>query len=126
MNAASDVLQLPLAKIGEFYRQLLSNLFIGGSRNADASGLTDCLQASGHVHAVAENVITVDQNVAKIDPDAENDTAINRYGGIAGEHATLYHNGAGHRVHDTSELYEEAITSGLHDATSMTVDRRIN
>jgi len=34
-------------------------------------------------------------------------------------HPTLHFHGAAKRVHDTSELHEEAVSSGLHDPTTV-------
>ena len=42
-------------------------------RHADAAWFRKTLQTCRHVHAVTENVATIDNDVAKIDADAELD-----------------------------------------------------
>jgi len=66
-----DVLDPLLTAEIEFGIELAANMIIGGAGDDDAAGLRQALQAVCDVHAVAVNVVTLDDHVAKIDADAE-------------------------------------------------------
>src|SRR3712207_8106840 len=49
--------------------------------------LGDSLQARGHVDAVPEDVVALDDDIADVDADAEGDAPVRRRRGIAFPHA---------------------------------------
>ena len=85
-DGARDVLHRLLAEIGEGQRQLVPDLLVGRARDADAAGLAQRLQPGGDVDAVAENVVAVDDDVADIDADAEDDLLVFGNGRVAARH----------------------------------------
>ena len=72
----SDVLEVLLAQIGELDIDFAADLIIGRSRDADATGFGDACQPCRDIDAVAENVVTLDQDVAEVDPDPEGDALV--------------------------------------------------
>ena len=75
---AGDVLQILLAHIRDGDFELAADLFVGGGREADAAGLRDAFQTRSDVDAVAEDVVTVGEDVTDIDADAELQPPIER------------------------------------------------
>ena len=75
---AGDVLQILLAHIHDGDFELAADLFVGGGREADAAGLRDAFQTRSDVDAVAEDVVTVGEDVTDIDADAELQPPIER------------------------------------------------
>ena len=66
-----DVFDLLFAEIREYDRQLVANLVAHYRRDTDCTGLGECFQPGGDVDPLAEQVSTVDHNVADMDADAE-------------------------------------------------------
>ena len=75
---AGDVLQILLAHIGDGELDFAPDLLIGCGREADAAGLRDAFQTRSDVDAVAEDVVTVGEDVTDIDADAELQPPIER------------------------------------------------
>jgi hypothetical protein len=71
-----QVLDALLAEILEFHAEPVAGLIADRARDADAAGLGELLQARGHVHAVAEDVVVLADHVAQVDADAEADLAV--------------------------------------------------
>ena len=64
----------------------------------------------------------VDDDVANIDTDAENNALVLRYVGIAGDHAALDHDRAGDRIDHTCVFDENSISGRLYDTAMMASD----
>src|SRR6516165_5016727 len=89
-DRSGDVLEGLLAKVSEIDRDLAANLLVGGRRDADAPRLSDPLKPSRDVDAITENIVAVDQNVAKVDPNPKQHTPV-----LSGAAVPLGH----HRLH---------------------------
>ena len=72
-------------------------------------GLRQALQPRRHVHAIAEDVITVDDDVVDIDADAKLDPLLQWHVGIAFGHPALDIKSTAHRVHDAAKLSQQPI-----------------
>ena len=68
-----DVLQLLLAVVDKADIDPAFGILLDAGRHADAARLGQALEARSHVHAVAENVVVLDDDVADMDADAELD-----------------------------------------------------
>jgi hypothetical protein len=77
-----DVLDLVLAHVLEREGELVAHLVAHHVADADATRLRQGFQPSGNVDAVAEDVLPIDDDVAKIDADAEIDARFGRHIGI--------------------------------------------
>src|SRR5215471_11825766 len=71
LDRAGDVLEMAWAKPLESEGQLLEQMVMRLARDVDPAGLGDGLEPGGDVHAVTIDVITVDNDIAKIDADAK-------------------------------------------------------
>ncbi|WP_442893329.1 hypothetical protein [Bradyrhizobium sp.] len=110
-----DVLELPFAYILEGDIEFAPNLPARVLRDAYATGLRQSLQARCHVHAIAENVTSINDDVADIDANAELDPLLIGYPGIAPGHSALNVESATHCVHDTDKPSQHPVPGVLDD-----------
>src|SRR5262245_31757443 len=73
-----DVLEDLLAKISKIERDLATDVFASGSRDADATGLSDPLKPRRDVDAIPENVVSLIRMSPTINPDPEQHAAVCR------------------------------------------------
>jgi hypothetical protein len=106
-----------LAEIVERSFDLALDLIMDHRRDVHLPGVAQAFEASGHVHAVAVDVILIHDDVAEIDTDVQFDPVTLWHFLVAPGKATLDLGRALGRVHRTRELDQHAITSGLDDAT---------
>src|SRR5207244_3557887 len=88
-NGPGDVLDLLLAEIGKSQWQLVADLIARDLRDAEATRFADRLEPRRDVHAVAENIIAVDNDVANIDADAQDEAFVFLYSGDSLVHHDL-------------------------------------
>src|ERR1700683_1426166 len=107
-NWSVDVLDADLAAILEVNADAVADAFIDDRGDANASRLGEWLKPRGDVDAVAVNVLALNNDIAKIDADAQHDrgrcaTRLGRQGGRALDsqrtvhgidHAAEFDNGA--------------------------------
>ena len=86
------------------------------ARDAEAAGLAQRLKPRRDVHAVAKDIVAVDDDVADIDANAEDDTLVLRHRPVARDHAALDADSAADGIDDAGELHQHAVTCGLDDA----------
>ena len=72
-NRIGDVLQVLLAQTGKADIHLVHRVIERGAGDANTAGLGHRLQTRGDVHAVAIDVVSLDDDVAEIDADAKPD-----------------------------------------------------
>ena len=77
-------------------------------------------------NAVAGNVVSVTDYVAKIDPDAEDDPPILIDLRIALDHCPLHFGRAAHRVNDAGEFRQQPIAGCFDNSAVMLVDLGID
>jgi hypothetical protein len=114
-----NVLELLLPSILEIYIQLIADLVIRGVPNANSTGLRYPLQPSRYIHTIAEQILTLDDDVTEIDACAEVDPLLGREIGIPADHPVLDIKGTPNRVHNGGKLDENAVACGFHDAAAM-------
>jgi len=96
-------------------------------READRAGLGDSFQACGNIDTVAHQVaVALLDHIANMNANAEFDTAIFRYAGVAVDHRVLHLNGATHGVDHAAELDESSIAGPFEHAPIMYGDGRID
>src|SRR5207248_3328093 len=86
---------------------------IGRPGAADAAGLRQPLQPRGYIDAIAEDVMLLNDHVAKVHSDAECDAFVLGRFGIALGHPALDLHGAAHRINDAWEFSEQAVAGIL-------------
>ena len=126
MHRVRNILHGLLASVGKGERHLIAHLLIGRAGDANAAGLSNPLQPCGNVHAVTEDVATIDDDVADIDADAKLDPLLMWHVGVALRHATLNIDGTAHRVHDAVELGQQPIAGVLDDPPTVLRDLGID
>ena len=114
-----DVLELPFAYILEGDIELAPNLPVRVIRDANAAGLRQSLQTRRHIHAVAENVTSIDDDVADIDAHAELDALLIWHPGIALGHPALDIKSAAHCVHYAAKLSQHPVSGVLDDPATV-------
>ncbi len=94
--------------------------------DADAARLGQRFEPRGNVDAVAENVVAVDDDVADIDADPENDPLVVRDVRIAPQHRALHFHGKRDSIDHAGEFEQHAVAGGLDDAAVMLRYRRVD
>jgi hypothetical protein len=120
-----DILDLLLAKILEGVIELVADVIAHHSADADTARFGEGLQSCRDIHAVAEDVVLLDNHVAEVDADAESDTLVLGRFGIAFRHAALDLHGAAHGINDARKLCQEAVAGILYDTASVLLDLRL-
>ena len=78
--------------------------------------LLSVIEARRHVHAVAQDVVAVDDDLAQIDADTVGDAALGGHVRLALGHAPLHRDRAQDRVDRAAKLDQEPVAGGLDDA----------
>jgi hypothetical protein len=117
-----DVFDALITKVPERERKPVADMVAYRARDADTARFGQPFEPCRDIHAVAENVNALDNNVAEIDPDAEADPLVFGNVALAIEHAALHLGGAAHRIHYARELSEQPVASRLHNAAAMLAD----
>src|SRR4249920_1541868 len=118
-NGTGDVFDRVLAKIGEGQPQLIANLFVGGPRNTYAAGLAKRLEASSDIDAIAEDVVTVNNNIADVHSDAKDNLFGCGHRSIPCQHALLDR----HRA--SRKFEEQPVTGSLDESPTAYLDGRV-
>src|SRR6202022_1945882 len=119
MHRVRNILHGLLASVPKGERHLIAHLLIGRAGDADATGLRNPLQPCGYVHAVAEDVATINDDVADIDPNAKLDPLPLRHICVALHHATLNIKSTAHGVDHAAELGQHSITGVLDNTAAV-------
>jgi hypothetical protein len=114
-----------LAHVFERKGELVAHLIAHDPADADPARLGQSFQPCRYIDTVTEDVATVFDNVADIDPHAELDAAIGRHIGVSLRHLALHLDGATHRVNDAGEFDQEPVAGGLDDAPAVLFYLRI-
>jgi hypothetical protein len=108
----------------ELRGQFPTHLAVGTVGERNTAGFGNLLQPRGQVHAVAIQVVAVDDHITQIDPDAILDAVLGALLEIGGRDGGLYHNSPFSRVHDARELREQPIADDLDDTAAVFLDLR--
>jgi hypothetical protein len=92
----------------------------------DMRWVSEGFETRSDVHAVAEDVVAVDDDIPDIDTDAEGDPLLDRQTGLTGGHAALHVERASHGIDRACELDQHPVTGRLDDAPTMLGDFRID
>ncbi len=121
-----DVLDLLLAEVLVAEAEDALDLLVDGPGDADPARFGQALEAGRHVHAVAVDVLALDDDLAEIDADAEVDLAVVRDTGVARGHRLLNLDGRLDGLGDAVELGQESVAGGLDDAAAVFLDLRVD
>ncbi len=104
---------------------MLTDLVEYGARNADFGGSGERLQPGRNVDPVTEKIIAVDNDIAQVDADAEEHSAMLGYVAIAIIDVLLNGNSAAHRLHGATKLGDYAVASTSEDPAMMAGNERV-
>jgi len=96
------------------------------SRDANSAGVGERFQAGRNIHTVTEDVVLLNDYVAKVDADSKSYAPLLRHFGLAVDHPPLDLDGATNRVNHAGKLHQHYIASILHDPAAVTFDLRFN
>src|SRR5262249_5003086 len=125
-DRSGDVLEMARAKPLESEGKLLKQVIVRLTRDVYSARLGDGLEACGDIHAVAIDVVTVDDDIAKIDTDAKLDPFVATDRCVPLVHPTLPFQRAAHGINYTRELDQNAVTGGLDHAAAVLCDVRVD
>ena len=124
-NRAGDVLEALLAHVLEGEIEPAGSILLNTGRDADAAWVGQAFKAGSDIHAVAEDVIVLDHDIADVDPDPEFDAVV-RGAGIAFGHAALPFGSTTQPIDDAPEFNEKSVAGRFDDAPVMLGDLRID
>ena len=113
----ADVLHPLLADEVQDQVELALKLVISRAGDQNPARLAQLLQPGRHVDALAEEVLPLDHDVAKIDADAKHDPVPGRHIGLPLRCALLHADRAGHSVDHRAELGNGPVAHQLDDST---------
>src|SRR4030081_53492 len=98
---------MPLAQVVERERCLAAYLFEYICGEKHTTGFAFRLYSCSHVHAIAEDIIIVDDDIAHVNADSEyNAGPTIDLGGIAIRHRVLHRNRTIHGIDSAGELHQ--------------------
>ena len=124
MHGIRNVLELSRAQVFELGRAAPLHLVTHGRRDTHATGLGDGLEPGGDVHAVAEEPVALDRDLAQVDPDAEVHATRGRQGLVAGFHDAVDLERAVDRIRRGAELGEEVVAREIDESATRVADQK--
>src|SRR5690242_15058211 len=97
-----------------------------GARETDPYRLSERLHTRRDIHAIAEDVMLLDDHIPKVDSDMKSDAILLGHRRLAAKHAALDLDRATHRIEDALELRQQPVARVLYGATPALLDRRFN
>ena len=120
-----DVLERDLAGIREGEVDLAAHLRVHGVGEEHAARRRLAFQSRRDIHAIAENVVAVDDDVAEIDADTKGNRFVIRTPTVRSAIAFCTEIGALHRIDGAGELDQRAVAHHLHDSPAVRGHGRI-
>src|ERR1700730_2745178 len=99
--------------------QIFQQMIVGLTRDVDAAGLGDAFKPRRDVHTITENIVSIDNDIADIDSNAEFDSFVSGHVSVALDHAALHFDGAAHRVNNGREFNKHSVAGCFHNATTV-------
>jgi hypothetical protein len=125
-HGLGNVLQGLRPKVIPTDLDLAANLPISVIGYTYAARLSDTLQPSRNVDAIAKDIVVVDNDIADMNADPVLNSDILRDVRVLRGHGTLDFDRAAGGIDRAAKFYQQAVTSGLDDAASMGSDSRVN
>jgi hypothetical protein len=99
-----NILQTKQTQFPETECELTIHLLEYLTGNANSARLRDCLQARSHIHALAKDIVLVDNDITDVNANAEYDLLFVRNTAVALAHATLEIACAANCIQDTGKF----------------------
>ena len=121
-----DVLDTLLAEVLKIVGNPVPHLLEDGGRYVETARRRHLLQARRHVHAVAVDIVALDDDVAHVDADAKLHPLLGGGVGVVGVQLLLDPDGAADRGDGARELGQHAVAGLADDASAMSDDRLVH
>jgi hypothetical protein len=125
-NRLGDVLDAMSAERAVIEIELVPDVLVHGVRDANSARLRQCLEPRGDVDPVTENIVAVDDDVAKVDADPQLEPSLKRDRIVDRTRRSLHCEGAVQRVDHAGEIRQQAVTCGADDPSAMRRDLRVD
>ena len=106
--------------------ELAMQMVVGGAGDENPARVAQLLQTGGDVHAIAEKIAVLDDDIAQVDADPEHDATVRRNLGLMRGDLFLHRNREGCGVDDRTEFGNRAIPHQFDDAAVMLGQQRID
>ena len=126
LDRPRDVLDGLLPARLDFDRDLVAHLVRSTARYVNAAGVRQRLDPGGDIHAVAIDVVAIDDDVADIDADPELYPTVFGAARIAFANLLLDLDRAGDSVHGARELHQRAVAHEFERPARMGRDQGID
>ena len=113
-------------KIQEIEREPVTHLRMDRLGDADSAWRCERLQACGDIHAIAHEIVAVDDDIAEVDADAKAHAVRLGQIGVALIDRKLDFRGAPDRFDRAGELGDDAVAGASEDAAAMVGDQPID
>ena len=124
VHGHGDVLQVAGTEFREGVAGLVLDLPGDVLGNTDAAGVSERLDACRDVHAVAEHIVLLVDDVAGVQPDAQQHAVVRLGGPVVRVQGRLDGNGAGGGGEGAGKLHEEGVTDGLDFPAAVRCEKR--
>ncbi len=121
-NRLTDILDPLRPQVVEVHLDFRDDLLMDTAGNDHGTGLRQPLQTRGDVHAIAEDIVVLNDNIAEIDANSELDAAGLWRFRVSRRHAILKRHGAPDGIHHAGELGQEPIPRRLDNPSSVLGD----
>src|SRR5258705_10716563 len=112
-------LQRDLALVVETHIDPVTDLIVNSTRDRNASRHSNAFEPRCNIDAIAEDIVVVDDDVSKMDADAELDPLGLGYLRVLVSHAALNFDGASRCIDGTGKFDQQTVAGGLDDAAAM-------
>jgi hypothetical protein len=121
-----DILDLLFAEVLKVQLQLVPDVIPHRTRDDDPARLCQPFQPGGDIDPIAIDVISLNDNIAEVDPDAEGDVLVGPKVRVPLADALLNPDRAAHSLDDTGELRQEAVAGFLDEGRAMCRGRSLD
>jgi hypothetical protein len=121
-----DVFERSITGVFYFERHFSPCVIEDRLRYADAPRVRQPFESGRNVHAIAVDVVAIDDNVAEINTHAEVNPTTLWCIGVPGIHTFLNLDTTTYCIHDRGKLYQDAVASTFDDSPSMLCDLHVD
>ncbi len=121
LDGLGDILHGLGAAVGENCVQLARYLVMHFAGNAQPARFGNLLQAGGDVNAVAKDIVAIDDDIAKVDPDPVFDALAAGPINFEFDGGGLHINGPADRIDNAGKFRQQTIAHQLHHAAVVSI-----
>jgi hypothetical protein len=119
LHRAVDILQRQEANIVQARLQLACDSIMNVARQDDSIWRSLGFETGRHIHAIAVQIMSVDDEIAEVKADPENDPGVFRLAAVEFDHCGLKFDGSPHGVYGTAEFRQSPVAYELHEAAAV-------